>query len=396
MPAEFVKALPILQKIRNSGYEAYFVGGSVRDVLLHRQIHDVDIATSAYPAETKQIFEHTIDIGIAHGTVLVLADGDEYEVTTFRTEDVYVDYRRPSHVNFVRQLSEDLLRRDFTINAFALADDGQVIDLHGGIADLEAEILRAVGNPAERFNEDALRIMRGLRFAAVLNFDLESKTFASMKDHAHLLAKISIERIFIELDKLLTADYWHKGFRDLLAIEAYPYLPDFSDQTALARLLALPSDFKFTNSVQAWGYLAHQLGATDGKFLLKKWKVSREFSSAVSDFLTAYHKRQQGDFSPEDLYKLGKSSLTLVEELFAAQNLETNFEHISVLDSQLQIRSRQAIAVSAGQIMTAFGIQPGPQIGQLYHQIELEIVKGQLKNTPQEIFNYVKRNFERT
>ena len=390
MPAEFEKALPILQKIRNSGYEAYFVGGSVRDVLLNRQIHDVDIATSAYPAETKQIFEHTIDIGIEHGTVLVLEAGGEYEVTTFRTEDVYVDYRRPSHVNFVRQLSEDLLRRDFTINAFALADDGQVIDLHGGLADLEAQILRAVGNPAERFNEDALRIMRGLRFAAVLNFDLESTTFASMKAHAHLLSKISIERIFIELDKLLTANFWQKGFRELLAIEAHPYLPGFSDKTALAQLLALPADFKFTNSVQAWGYLAHQLGYPDGKFLLKKWKVSRDFSTAVSKFLTAYNNRLAGDFTPEDLYHLGKSSLTLVEDLFAAQNLATNFEHISALDRQLQIRARKDIAVSAGQIMTAFDIQPGPQIGQFYHQIELEIVKGQLANTPQEIFNYVK------
>jgi tRNA nucleotidyltransferase (CCA-adding enzyme) len=119
------------------------------------------------------------------------------------------------------------LRRDFTINAFALADDGEVIDLYGGLADLEAQILRAVGNPTERFNEDALRIMRGLRFAAVLNFDLESTTFASMKEHAHLLSKISIERIFIELDKLLIADFWQKGFRELLAMKPILIFRDF-------------------------------------------------------------------------------------------------------------------------------------------------------------------------
>ena len=212
-----------------------------------------------------------------------------------------------------------------------------------------------------------------------------------MKEHAHLLSKISIERIFIELDKLLIADFWQKGFRELLAIEAYPYLPGFSDRTALGTLLTLSSDFKFTTAVQAWGYLAHQLGYSDGKFLLKKWKVSREFSTAVSKFLTAYDKRLKGDFSPEDLYNLGKSSLTLVEEMFAAQNLETNFEQISALDAQLQIRNKKEIAVSAGQIMTEFGIQPGPQIGQLFHQIELEIVKGHLQNTPQHIFDYVKK-----
>ncbi|GFH43161.1 CCA-adding enzyme [Lactococcus hodotermopsidis] len=390
LPVEFSNALPILQKIRNAGYEAYFVGGSVRDVLLNRTIHDVDIATSSYPAETKQIFDHTIDIGIEHGTVLVLENGGEYEVTTFRTEDVYVDYRRPSHVTFVRQLSEDLLRRDFTINAFALADDGQVIDLHGGLADLNNQILRAVGNPSERFNEDALRIMRGLRFVAVLNFELESETFASMAAQVHLLAKISIERIFIELDKLLTAEFWQKGFGNLLAIKAEQYLPDFSDSTALHVLLDLPNDFKFTNSVQAWGYLLYQLGHVDGKILLKKWKVSREFSLSVTNFLTAYRTRLARDFSSEDLYHLGQSSLILVEELFAAQNLETNFEQITELDKQLQIRHKKEIVVKAGQIMTEFAIKPGPEIGKLFHQIELEIVRGQLKNDVADILAYCK------
>ena len=119
LPSEFQEALPILKKIREAGYEAYFVGGSVRDVLLNRPIHDVDIATSSYPEETKSIFHRTVDIGIEHGTVLVLEEGGEYEITTFRTEDVYVDYRRPSSVSFVRSLEEDLKRRDFTVNAFA-------------------------------------------------------------------------------------------------------------------------------------------------------------------------------------------------------------------------------------------------------------------------------------
>ncbi|GFH40768.1 CCA-adding enzyme [Lactococcus insecticola] len=390
MPAEFVEALPILQKIRNAGYEAYFVGGSVRDVLLDREIHDVDIATSAYPAETKRIFEHTIDIGIEHGTVLVLENGGEYEVTTFRTEDVYVDYRRPSHVNFVRQLSEDLLRRDFTINAFALAENGDVIDLYHGLDDLENRILRAVGTPQDRFNEDALRIMRGLRFAAVLDFELASETFVAMKSHAHLLEKISIERIFIELDKLLTADFWQKGFRDLLAISAADYLPGFSDAQKLAQLLKLPEGFVFTNSVQAWGYLLHSLGYSDGKFLLKKWKVSKDFAGQVTHFLTAYQHRKAAAFSSEDLYHLGLSSLTLVEELLAAQGAETDFERICALSDALQIRERKEIVMTAGQIMTAFDIKPGPEIGELFHEIELAIVRNQLENSETAILNYVK------
>ena len=390
MPAEFVKALPILQKIRDFGYEAYFVGGSVRDVLLNRQIHDVDIATSAYPSEIKQIFEHTIDIGIEHGTVLVLAQDDEYEITTFRTEDIYVDYRRPAHVNFVRQLSEDLLRRDFTINAFALANDGEIIDLYNGLSDLDRQVLRAVGKPSERFTEDALRIMRGLRFSATLNFDLATDTFEAMKAQAYLLEKISIERIFIELDKLLIASHWQKGLKALLAIEASDYLPGLSNQSALLKMLSLPGDFVFTNSVQAWGYLLYQLGYLDGKFLMKQWKVSRDFSTDVTNFLKAYHIRQTSQFTQESLYLLGKSSLDLVEEMVAAQELETDFDLITGLDAQLQIRHKKDIAVSAGEIMTRFGIKPGPGIGKLYHTIELEIVRGNLINRPEAIFNYVK------
>ena len=171
IPQEYQKALPILKKIEAAGFEAYFVGGSVRDVLLGQPIHDVDIATSAFPAEIKEIFPRTIDVGIEHGTVLVLDGDEQYEITTFRTESAYQDFRRPDQVEFVRSLEEDLKRRDFTINAFALKEDGEIVDLFDGLVDLENNVLRAVGNPHERFHEDALRMMRGLRFVSQLGFN---------------------------------------------------------------------------------------------------------------------------------------------------------------------------------------------------------------------------------
>ena len=156
MPSEFQEALPVLEKIKEAGFEAYFVGGSVRDALLNRPIHDVDIASSAYPEEIKKIFPRTVDVGIEHGTVLVLEGQGEYEITTFRTEDVYVDYRRPSQVSFVRSLEEDLKRRDFTINALALDQNGEIVDLFNGLADMKNRTLRAVGVAAERFNDCSL------------------------------------------------------------------------------------------------------------------------------------------------------------------------------------------------------------------------------------------------
>ena len=143
-PLEFQGAMPILRKLQEAGYEAYYVGGSVRDILLNKPIHDVDIATSAFPAVVKELFHRTIDVGIDHGTVMVITKEATYEVTTFRTESTYQDYRRPDHVEFVRSLKEDLKRRDFTINALAVGIDGTVIDLFDGLEDLRNKVLRAV------------------------------------------------------------------------------------------------------------------------------------------------------------------------------------------------------------------------------------------------------------
>ena len=203
LPREYQKAIPVLNKLEQAGFEAYFVGGSVRDILLDQPIHDVDIATSAFPEEIKQLFPKTIDIGIEHGTVLVLAEEEQYEITTFRTESTYQDYRRPDHVEFVRSLVEDLKRRDFTINAFALKEDGQIIDLFDGLADLENQILRAVGDPQERFHEDALRMMRGIRFVSQIGFTLEQETAAAIQANHSLLGKISVERINVEFINML-------------------------------------------------------------------------------------------------------------------------------------------------------------------------------------------------
>ncbi|HEM4866145.1 TPA: CCA tRNA nucleotidyltransferase, partial [Streptococcus suis] len=279
LPSEFQEALPILEKIKAAGYEAYFVGGSVRDAILGRPIHDVDIATSSYPQETKQIFSRTIDVGIEHGTVLVLEGKKEYEITTFRTEEEYVDFRRPSQVSFVRSLEEDLKRRDFTVNAFALDEEAQIIDLFEGMTDLENRTLRAVGIPAERFNEDALRIMRGFRFAATLDFEIEPTTFEAMVKTAPLLEKISVERSFIEFDKLLMADFWRKGLRAMIDSKAYNFLPDLAGKSdeLETMLTSLTEEFRFSTSEQAWAMLFVCLGIDSIKSFLKKWKTSNDF-----------------------------------------------------------------------------------------------------------------------
>ncbi|CYV64525.1 CCA tRNA nucleotidyltransferase [Streptococcus suis] len=392
LPSEFQEALPILEKIKATGYEAYFVGGSVRDAILGRPIHDVDIATSSYPQETKQIFSRTIDVGIEHGTVLVLEGKKEYEITTFRTEEEYVDFRRPSQVSFVRSLEEDLKRRDFTVNAFALDEEAQIVDLFDGMTDLENRTLRAVGIPAERFNEDALRIMRGFRFAATLDFEIEPTTFEAMVETAPLLEKISVERSFIEFDKLLMADFWRKGLRAMIDSKAYNFLPDLAGKgEQLASMLSsLAEDFRFSTSEQAWALLFVCLGIDNIKSFLKKWKTSNDFQRNVVKLVEIYQLRQEGPVTKQICFKYGKEFLYLVEELRQAQGLVTDFAAIDKIDQALTIHDKHEIVVNGGHLMKTFDLKPGPVLGELLKEVEFQIVEGQLENEEQAIMTFVK------
>ncbi len=197
------KVKAIIHRLQSHGYEAYAVGGCVRDSILGRIPEDWDITTQAMPKETKALFSHTIDTGIAHGTITVFLDGEGFEVTTYRIDGKYEDSRRPSEVTFVRNLKEDLLRRDFTINAMAYNDEIGLVDIFGGLEDIRAGVIRCVGDAYARFSEDALRILRGVRFAAQLGFEIDGDTKEGMRLLAPALQKISAERIQAELMKIL-------------------------------------------------------------------------------------------------------------------------------------------------------------------------------------------------
>ncbi len=201
------QAEKILHILNEAGYEAYIVGGCVRDALLSREPEDWDITTSAAPDQVKRLFRRTIDTGVQHGTVTVRLGGRSFEVTTYRIDGAYEDGRHPKEVSFTSSLEEDLKRRDFTVNAMAWHPDEGLIDFHHGYEDLQAGILRTVGDPRERFEEDALRILRAVRFAAQLGFTIEEKTLAAIREFAGQLEKISRERIQTELNKLLTSSH---------------------------------------------------------------------------------------------------------------------------------------------------------------------------------------------
>lgn len=198
----------VLNRLEENGFSAYVVGGCVRDYLLGRPINDFDVATSALPEEMLEIFKdyRTVNNGIKHGTVAVVSEGRLVEVTTFRSDGTYTDSRRPDSVSFVRNIEEDLARRDFTINAMAYRESDGIIDLYGGQEDLKNKLIRCVGDPHKRFSEDALRIMRGMRFASTLGFGIEEETLSAMLETKHLLQKIAKERITSEFRGMLLGE----------------------------------------------------------------------------------------------------------------------------------------------------------------------------------------------
>ncbi len=219
----------IIRKLKKNGHEGYAVGGCVRDRILGREPGDWDITTSAKPDEVKQIFTRTIDTGIQHGTVTVMVDGEGFEVTTYRVDGDYEDHRHPTSVEFTPNLEEDLKRRDFTINAMAYNPHVGMVDLFDGMGDIERRCIRCVGEPRERFSEDALRMLRGVRFAGQLGFEVEDKTLCAMKELAPTIQNVSAERIRVELTKLLLSN---TPERLMLAEQTglcNEFLPEFSE-----------------------------------------------------------------------------------------------------------------------------------------------------------------------
>lgn len=200
----------VINNLQMHGYEAYAVGGCVRDSILARRPEDWDITTSAKPEEIKDLFRRTVDTGIEHGTVTVLLGKDSFEVTTYRIDGVYEDSRHPKEVLFTKNLEEDLKRRDFTINAMAYNEEARLVDVFGGMLDLNLHRIRCVGNPEERFSEDALRILRAVRFSAQLDFQIEDETAKAAAKLAPTLERISAERIQAELVKLLVSPHPEK------------------------------------------------------------------------------------------------------------------------------------------------------------------------------------------
>ncbi len=275
----------VLSALQRGGKRGYLVGGSLRDLLRGEVPHDFDLTTDATPDEMLEILGEfrVIPTGLSHGTVTVLSDGHPIEITTHRTDGTYSDSRHPDSVQFTTELCEDLARRDFTVNAMAFSPETGLVDPFGGQADLKKCILRAVGAPEKRFEEDALRILRCFRFVAKLGFSVETNTARAAKDCAARLSLIAVERIFSELTRTVTAPKAAEGLAALFAAGCTPHVffDVIPDTEQLPRLAALPPDAPLRITA-----LLHKSDDEQARRLIRRWHAPNAFLSSVLSYLS--------------------------------------------------------------------------------------------------------------
>ena len=373
---KFKDTIDILKIFNKNGYEAYFVGGCVRDYLLGEEFSDIDITTNALPEEVKKIFRKSIDTGIQHGTVTILVNGEGYEVTTFRTEDEYTNHRSPEKIEFVSDLKEDLDRRDFTINAMALDSNGVLFDYHNGEKDLSSGAIRTVNNPNERFYEDALRMLRAFRFSSKLGFEIEYDTLEAIKKNAELIKFVSIERIVNEFKKLLSGKGNLRSLELLLDSKLNTYIPfleeieiiqDFSKYSFCQSLYILSK----INNISFDVLKILKLSNKEIKLIKEYDKINEDFINNVSLELI--------------LYKYNFEDVVFVAEYFSYNNRNT------IENCKLIINSFDEVDITSQEIISTIGEKPGPWIKSVVSELEHEILLNRLDNNRKDILDFLSK-----
>ncbi len=382
---QFDAAFKVIDALQLAGYDAVVVGGAVRDTLLGVPVHDVDVATSATPKQTKTVFQKTVDIGIEHGTILVLDMGEPIEVTTFRTEGTYADHRRPDNVDFVTDLAEDLRRRDFTINAMALRSKTDIVDLFGGQDDLAAHIVRAVGVAEERFAEDALRMLRAVRFSAKLNFDVEQQTYTAMKKRAADLRFIAIERIKAEFDQIVRSGQPYRAFQLLVDTGLSTYLPG-SFQT-----IEQWRGFKAQDSLTGWAFFSY---LEQDVQLISRYRGSNKEQRFVKHVFQALQTLKTAP-TPRELFDLDEV-VWQAATMIANHVWQTNHtvEDILATKAALPIQQKNDLAVTGKEFLAWSGQKGGPWLKEALQQLLNGVLDGTILNDEQHIRGWFEREWK--
>ncbi len=387
----------VLNILNNNGFKGYLVGGCVRDTLMGIEPHDYDLTTDALPEEMLNIFSDMkiIETGLKHGTVTVVSDGENVEITTFRIDGTYIDNRHPENVCFTRNLHEDLSRRDFTSNAIAYSPNSGYVDAFGGIADIKAEIIRCVGDADKRFNEDGLRIIRALRFSSVLGFSIEGKTSDSIHRNKALLKNISAERIYSELKKLLSGRNAYsvlKEYYDVFSV-IFPKLCEFEElyYKNISRLPVSSDDAVLSFAVFLFG-----MDDDNARLALRQLKpdnylfnnVIRLLEYADRDLKTdgVSVRYVMRDLDGDNILRLCRLK-KLFDDSFNSSDFEAEYMRQLSLGACVSLKE---LKLSGADLME-LGIERGPKIGELMSSLLTAVIENKCDNTKDALTELAKK-----
>ncbi|HOK49400.1 MAG TPA: CCA tRNA nucleotidyltransferase [Sedimentibacter sp.] len=391
IPGEVVTALDILQ---NNGFEAYIVGGCVRDSIMGKKPSDWDIATSARPEEILECFNNyrTIETGLKHGTVTVIVKKMQIEITTYRIDGEYSDRRRPDKVTFTNNIDLDLQRRDFTINALAYNQNG-IIDIFGGLHDIKNKIVKCVGHPDDRFNEDGLRILRALRFASVLNFSIDDQTSDSIFKNKALLHDISTERINMEFNKLIMGINYQNiifNYRDIIEV----FLPEIKGLSNEELRYRLNSMKELNSLTMRLAVLLQGLGPTDKilmnlKYDNKTVKTVKILTENINEKIypdPVNIKRWLNKINSENLVNLIKIKKAMFDNEY--EELAKSQVIMKEILASNQCYNLRTLAINGQDLLDA-GMPKGKRIGMILNKVLNEVIEGKLENKKDILLNYV-------
>lgn len=361
----------IIEKINEKGFEAFFIGGMVRDFLLGIKIHDIDITTSAKPEDIEAIFKKTFAVGKKYGTITVISNNFNFEITTYRIDGKYLNNRKPESVEFSSSLKDDVERRDFTINALAMDKDLNVIDLVNGQNDLKRKVISAIGVKDERFKEDALRILRAFRFVSKLNFIIDEDTKEAMRKNKDLLKNVSNERILSELTKIISYPYANKAIQEMVNLDI---TLDFMSLNKGLRYLA--SNYERINVYEFFALC----------FYLEDMKISDEYRFSnnerklINDIMVLYDVTKDDGFNPLLVFSYGIDISLMANKLRVVFNKPSLEKEIKESYQNLKIKKVCDLKYKGNEILKENLICDRRRIGEIIDELKYHVVMGLVDN----------------
>jgi tRNA nucleotidyltransferase (CCA-adding enzyme) len=376
----------ILKELEDHGHEAYFVGGFVRDYLQNQKSLDIDITTDALPDEVEKIFPKTVATGKKYGTVTVFIAKEGFEVTTYRTDGVYLNYRKPEEVHYAKKLEDDLKRRDFTINALAMDARENIVDLFNGRDDLKNGIIRAIGNPDQRFNEDALRMLRAFRFASRLGFKIEKDTLKSIKYNIDKLLILPNERIIPELEETFLSPYNKLAITYMKEANIHKAFPELSSGIDLYK--------EADQSIDFYEYLALCL-YLNKMVLPEYWRFSNNKKSMIQDIVKILDMTSNSNFTSFILYEMGLEKCLKANKISRILFRKDQSQLIISLDKDLPIKSKSELKINGHDIKKIKEIKDEQIIGKILRELELKVVMKTVENNHKILKKHAKQLLEK-